>query len=132
MPPSTHPAAALLCIAFGCAAAPKQAPPAASPAAPAAVQQPLERPEPPPVLRLPRDVRPVRYSLSLRIVPTEERFSGTADIEVELDAPRSVLWLHGRGLHVTSARVDAAAATYEQVNAQGLSRLVLDQPVGPG
>ncbi|HKB76312.1 MAG TPA: M1 family aminopeptidase [Myxococcales bacterium] len=130
MHPSIRSPAALLCIVTGCAAAPKQSPAPAAP--PAAAQKAPERPEPPPVLRLPRDVHPVRYSLSLRIVPTEERFSGTADIEVELDAPRSVLWLHGRGLHVTSARVDAAAATYEQVNAQGLSRLVLDHPVGPG
>src|SRR6267143_1727988 len=134
MHPSTRPAAAVVCIAIGCAVAPKQAPsPAAAPVPQAAAAQRSSEPaEAPPSLRLPGDVHPVRYALSMRIVPTEERFSGTADIEVELDAPRSVLWLHGRGLHVTSARVDAAAATYEQVNAQGLSRLVLDHPVGPG
>jgi len=84
------------------------------------------------VLQLPRDVRPIRYSLSMRIVPAEERFSGVADIEVELDRPRTVLWLHGRGLHVTSARVDDAPAAYEQVNAEGLARLVLPRPSGPG
>src|SRR5437899_1682803 len=134
MHPSTRRARVLLSIAIGCAGAPKQAPPpvAAPTPAPAAALRPPEPPEAPPLLRLPREVHPVRYTLSMRIVPTEERFSGTADIEVELDAPRSVLWLHGRGLHVTSARVDAASAAYEQVNAEGLARLALDRPVGPG
>jgi len=134
MHPSTRRARVLLSIAIGCAGAPKQAPPpvAATTPAPAAALRPPEPPEAPPLLRLPREVHPVRYTLSMRIVPTEERFSGTADIEVELDAPRSVLWLHGRGLHVTSARVDAASAAYEQVNAEGLARLALDRPVGPG
>src|SRR5712671_943867 len=134
MRPSTRSPAALLCIAIGCAGAPKQStPPAAPPASPpAAAQRPPEPAQAPPSLRLPGDVHPVRYALSMRIVPTEERFSGTADIEVELDAPRSVLWLNGRGLHVTSARVGDASAAYEQVNPQGLSRLVLARPVGPG
>ncbi|HMC35512.1 MAG TPA: M1 family metallopeptidase, partial [Myxococcales bacterium] len=85
-----------------------------------------------PVLHLPRDVRPLRYSLSMRIVPTEPRFSGEAGIEVELERPRSTIWLHGRGLHVTSARVDDLSARYEQVNAEGLARIVLEQPRGPG
>jgi alanyl aminopeptidase len=125
----------LLCTALACAGAPR---PSAAPAAKApagqaaAAPQPPPVAEPPPVLQLPRDVRPVRYSLSMRIVPTEERFSGAADIEVELDRPRAVLWLHGRGLHVTSARVDDAPAAYEQVNAEGLARLVLPRPAGPG
>src|SRR5207253_4351608 len=134
MHPSTRRARVLLSIAIGCAGAPKQAPPpvAAPTPAPAAALRPPEPPEAPPLLRLPREVHPVRYTLSMRIVPTEERFSGTADIEVQLDAPRSVVWLHGRGLHVTSARVDEASATYEQVNAEGLARLVLAQPAGPG
>src|SRR3989442_3961937 len=131
---SPRPAAALVCIAMGCAVAPKQAPPSApAPASqPAAAQRPSEPAEAPPLLQLPRDVHPVRYALSMRIVPTEERFSGTADIEVALDAPRSVLWLHGRGLHVTSARVAEASAASGQVNAEGLARLVLARPVGPG
>src|SRR5438445_791096 len=133
MHPSTRRARVLLSIAIGCAGAPKQAPPpvAAPTLAPAAALRPPGPPEAPPLLQLPRDVHPVRYALSMRIVPTEERFSGTADIEVALDAPRSVLWLHGRGLHVTSARVDDASAAYEQVNAEGLARLVLARPVGP-
>src|SRR5262249_28437799 len=99
-------------------------PAASAPAAPEA--------EPPPVLHLPRDVHPLRYSLAMRIVPGEERFSGQAEIEVELDRPRSAIWLHGRGLHVTSASVGEVPASYEQVNAEGLARLVLPRPQGSG
>ncbi|HEX2574402.1 MAG TPA: M1 family aminopeptidase [Polyangia bacterium] len=91
-----------------------------------------EAAEAPPVLQLPRDVRPLHYSLAMKIVPANERFQGTADIEVQLDRPRSVIWLHGRNLHVTQATVDAAPATYEQVNEEGLARLSLKKPVGPG
>ena len=125
----------LLCIALACAGTSR---PAVSPAPPrpeaAAVSAPppAAEPEAVPVLHLPRDVRPLRYSLSMRIVPTEPRFSGEAGIEVDLERPRSTIWLHGRGLHVTSARVDDLSARYEQVNAEGLARIVLEQPRGPG
>lgn len=88
--------------------------------------------EAPPTLQLPRDVRPLHYSLAMKIIPSGERFEGTADIEVQLDRPRSVIWLHGRNLHVTRAAVDAATATYEQVNEEGLARVSLKKPVGPG
>ncbi|HVI22188.1 MAG TPA: hypothetical protein VM691_01815, partial [Myxococcales bacterium] len=45
-----------------------------------------ERPEPaasgdaPPTGKLPADVRPTRYTLSLEVDPAKERFSGTAEI----------------------------------------------------
>src|SRR5712692_4092751 len=134
MPRTFRSATLLLCTALACAGAPAPAghPAAPPPAGPAATAPQQPPPEAPPVLQLLRDVRPLRYSLSMRIVPTEERVSGSADIEVELDRPRAVLWLHGRGLHVTSARVDDAPAAYEQVNAEGLARLVLPRPAGPG
>src|SRR5262245_27307231 len=125
------PVTPFLSIAIACAGTPR---PAASPtpAAVASAARPPPEPEAPPVLHLPRDVRPLRYSLSMRIVPTEQRYSGEARIEVELDRPRSTIWLHGRGLHVTSARVADLAASYEQVNGEGLARLVLPEPRGPG
>ncbi len=135
MSPTLRSVTPLLCTALACAGAPRPAapPPAPGAAGPAAAApQPPPSPEAPPVLQLPRDARPIRYSLSMRIVPAEERFSGVGDIEVELDRPRTVLWLHGRGLRVTSASVDGAPAAYEQVNAEGLARLVLPRPSGPG
>src|SRR5256885_14510024 len=61
----------------------------------------------PPLGKLPADVRPTLYALSLEIDPRKERFSGTAEIAIELDRPRSFLWLHGADLHVTAATVEA-------------------------
>jgi alanyl aminopeptidase len=91
-----------------------------------------EAAEAPPVLQLPKDTHPLRYALSMRIDPRQQRFSGTAGIEVQLDRARSVIWLHGRGLHVTSSAVDGAAAAWEQVNPEGLARVTTSRPVGPG
>jgi len=125
-------APSLACCLLACVRAAQ--PPAKVPAA--ARSEPAQPPQPEaeaaPVLQLPRDVKPVRYSLSMRIVPSEERFSGTADIEVELAKPRTVVWLHGRGLRVSVARVEGEPAAYEQVNAEGLARVALRRPVGPG
>ncbi|HEY6050996.1 MAG TPA: M1 family aminopeptidase, partial [Thermoanaerobaculia bacterium] len=84
------------------------------------------------MLQLPGDVRPTHYALSMEIVPSRERFRGAADIDIRLERPRTVLWLHGRDLHVSASTVGDAAAAYEQVNPEGLVRLVLSSPVGPG
>src|SRR4051812_35811777 len=93
--------------------------------------------EPVPLLQLPSDVTPLHYALDVQIVPSRERFAGVADIEVQLAAPRRVLWLHGRGLHVTRASVDAPggaamAAIWEQVTPEGVARLSLPRNIGPG
>lgn len=92
--------------------------------------------EPIPALRLPSDVRPTGYRLELHIDPSQPRFSGEAEIAVELDAPRQVLWLHGRDLRVTTSAIQQGAQTlparYEQVNDDGVVRLSLPRPIGPG
>ena len=85
-----------------------------------------------PVLQLPKDVRPVHYALRLTIDPKRERFAGAEEIDVELDRPRGVLWLHGQNLHVTAAAVGDAPATWEQVNPEGLAKVTLQKPAGPG
>lgn len=53
--------------------------------------------------RLPEGTRPRRYSLALSINPAQAQFGGVARIDVQVDSPRSVLWLHGRELNVSSA-----------------------------
>ena len=93
--------------------------------------------EAPPVLQLPRDVRPTAYRLTLDVAPAQERFSGEVEIDVQLEKPRSVIWIHGLDLAVTSAQIvpagsAAVTAHYEQVNRDGLSRLVLPAPVAAG
>jgi Peptidase family M1 domain/ERAP1-like C-terminal domain/Peptidase M1 N-terminal domain len=111
--------------------------PPPGPSAPGSIVPAPEEGESPPALQLPRDVRPARYTLDLEVVPERERFSGRVEIEITLERSRTVVWLHGRGLDVTSAEVIPAggvamAARFEQVNDLGLARLVLPSPVGPG
>ncbi len=92
--------------------------------------------EPVPALRLPKDVRPTHYRIELTIDPDRPSFSGEAEIAVTLDAPRQVIWLHGLGLSVSASSVqvgqETLAVTYEQVNDDGVAKLTLPKPVGPG
>ena len=76
----------------------------------AAAPPPPSKPEPPPPGPLARNVRPLHYTLGLRVDPDQPRFSGTAEIAIELDQPRDQLWMHGRGLHITEASADALPA----------------------
>ncbi len=104
------------------------------PASPSSSSLPVEAP---PLARLPGDARPTRYALALRVDPAQARFSGVADIAVELDRPRDVIWLHGRDLAVRRATVQpegaaALEARWEQVSKSGVASLRLASPVGPG
>jgi alanyl aminopeptidase len=94
-------------------------------------------PEPAPLGRLPSDARPTRYALTLRIDPSRPRFEGVADIAVELDRLRDVIWLHGRDLAVRRATIQpegwpALEARWEQVSPSGVAALRPSAPVGPG
>jgi alanyl aminopeptidase len=95
------------------------------------------REEAPPLLQLPEDVRPLRYALAVELVPSRDRFRGEVAIEVELSVARRVLWLHARDLHVTSAEVETpdggrTPARLDQVTSEGVARLALASPLGPG
>lgn len=91
---------------------------------------------------LPAGVTPTHYALALRVVPSEERFSGTVDIHVSLDQPVTRVWMHGTSLHVSSASISpgheafaadtAVAARWEPSEHEGVDQLVFDTPVGPG
>ncbi len=127
----------LLAVA-ACGPAPEPAvpPPVAPPptAQPVAEAPPLETV---PKVRLPGDTRPRAEALVLTIDPKLDTFSGVADIQVTLDQPRSVLWLHGKGLHVTRATVTAEggtglAAAWQQRDDSGMASLTLPQPVPAG
>jgi len=93
--------------------------------------------ESPPDGQLPRDIVPTRYELALTIVPTEESFSGHARIHVALSQARSVIWLDGLDLNVSSATItpeggEAVAASYEQVNEDGVAKLTPATPIDAG
>jgi alanyl aminopeptidase len=93
--------------------------------------------EGPPRGQLPQDTRPIGYRLELSIDPTTPRFSGRVAIEVELDRPRRVLWLHAQDLDVSEVSVRLAdggpiGARFEAVDDTGVAAVRLDQPAGPG
>jgi alanyl aminopeptidase len=125
---------ALLLLASCAAERPRPPPPLAATAAPPA--PPAAPEEAPPLLQLPADVRPLHATLELTVVPSADDFSGTIAIEVELTRARRVVWLHGNGLKVTSAEVEIGGArrpaAWKQVNEDGLARLDLEAPAGPG
>jgi alanyl aminopeptidase len=90
-----------------------------------------------PVGRLGAAVRPLHYTLDLRILPDETGFSGVTGIEVEIAAPTSVIYLHGNDLAVNSARLRTGAGAslagrYEQVDPTGVARLSFDETVPAG
>jgi aminopeptidase N len=87
--------------------------------------------------RLPDDVRPQYYRLQLEVDPRQERFAGIAEIRVEVRRPVRTIWLHGQGLAVSKASIEAGgrtlAARYEEVDTQtGISRLTPDGTLPAG
>ncbi len=95
-------------------------------------------PQPPPEGRLPADVRPTHYALDLAIDPREERFHGTARIDVTLPGAQRAIYLNAKGMNVTEATItpeggEATAATFAMVDEErGLASVTLEEPVGPG
>jgi alanyl aminopeptidase len=125
----------LLFVTFLTACATVEAPTAK--AVPAPVVAAAEQAEPAstetlPLLQLPPHTRPLSYSIELTLIPSRDRFSGREDIEVELSEPRQVVWLHGRGLHVTEATAAGQSGTWEQVHPEGVARLTFEQPLPKG
>jgi cytosol alanyl aminopeptidase len=90
-----------------------------------------------PLGRLPADVRPTYHELSVEVQPQLETFSGQIRIEVRLEAPRDVIWLHALGLEVHELSVVPAGgqrvgARFEMAHPDGIAALRLDKPIGPG
>ncbi len=91
--------------------------------------------------RLPAGVTPEHYALSFRIVPGDERFSGTARIDVKLDRLTRAVVLHGANLHVTRVsaltvgrEVFGTSHTRAAVGEHAEEELVLafEAPLAPG
>jgi cytosol alanyl aminopeptidase len=66
-----------------------------------------------PKLRLPDDVRPIRYAVELTLVPGEKTFAGTIDIDVDLAKPASLIWLNSTELTIQQATIAGQPATIE-------------------
>ncbi|MFP2931329.1 M1 family metallopeptidase [Pyxidicoccus sp. 3LG] len=127
------PLLALAFLALHCAHAPE--PVAATPAAEPAPPRP-QWPEPqPPALRLPDTVRPVLYTLDLKLIPSEPTFSGTVAIDVDVREPVRQVWLHGQDLEVTQARIETGTRTLEAravTASEGRLGLLLPEPLAAG
>ncbi len=89
-----------------------------------------------PAGRLPGNVLPQAYRLDLSILPDQPRFSGQVEIDVQFSEPLQQIWMHGRGLDVSSAQLVAGtsvhAATYAQVSDDGVVRVDFDAPIPAG
>ena len=55
--------------------------------------------------KLPDQARPIAYRLDLTIVPDRPRFSGHAEIDIDLRHAASSIFLHGRNLAMHSATI---------------------------
>lgn len=90
-----------------------------------------------PAGQLGHQVVPKSYELDLRLLPDQPDFSGRAVIELQVAEPASVIYLHGNGLEVASAKLVSAdglvrAAAYRQVDPLGVARLDFDTPLPAG
>lgn len=89
----------------------------------------------PPTLRLPAGVRPTRYALELKIVPAEPTFSGTVVIDLQLDAPTSLVWLNATGLTIDGSELRAGRdvqAAKVVPGGPGYVGFSVPRPVGKG
>jgi alanyl aminopeptidase len=90
-----------------------------------------------PALRLPADTRPTAEVLELGVDPEQDHFSGMVSIGLLLARPRSVLWLHGRGLHVTRVVLQQEGGapiegSWQQRNDEGVASVTLAREARAG
>ncbi|MFT3924816.1 MAG: M1 family metallopeptidase [Myxococcales bacterium] len=90
-----------------------------------------------PTTRLPVDTHPLRYQITLDMVPSRPIYRGKVAIDIALDRPRETIWLHQKGIRASLVRlvrvgVDPLPGTLESVSPSGLTALRLPTPVGPG
>jgi len=108
---------------------------APSTAIPTATPPSTAIPTPPPTLSLPDGVRPLREALDLDLDPAQERYRGTARIDLELASPSTVVWLNAQDLDIASARVESEGSGQParvSAGAPGFVSLTVDRPIGPG
>jgi alanyl aminopeptidase len=65
----------------------------------------------PPQFRLPTFAAPVRYAVTLTLVPDKDTFTGTVDIDLNFHQPSAVLWFNAEMLTVKDATLTAGGRT---------------------
>jgi len=89
----------------------------------------------PPVLKLGDAVHPRRYGVRLRIVPSEQTFTGRMDIDLMIKEATSIIWLNGSEVAVTDAKLTADGRTVPVAAVPGgedFLGFAIDSPVRPG
>src|SRR4051812_1520936 len=85
--------------------------------------------------QLPAGVTPTHYALDMTILPDQQGFSGSATIDVTVDKPTTLIWLHGRELTVQDARISdaggaAQTASWTEIpKSDGVAKLTVAKPV---
>jgi hypothetical protein len=89
-----------------------------------------------PLGRLGEAVTPLAYRLDLTVDPSQPRFSGHVEIDVDLDGPVDAIDMHGRGLAVARvlARIGgrAIAGHWHQNSSAGVARIDFDEQIPAG
>lgn len=89
-----------------------------------------------PAGKLTGQVQPQAYRIDLTIDPSQERFSGKAEIDATLKAASSTVDLHWRDMDLRSVEVLAGGKvlkpTWQQIDATGVGRLTFAEPVPAG
>lgn len=67
---------------------------------------------------LPRNVVPSHVGLELKIDPRLPRFSGVVTMDVAIADPTRVIWLHGRDLSISSARITPMSGSVQSLSAE--------------
>ncbi len=90
----------------------------------------------PPTLRLPADAaNPVRYRLDLTVIPNQDTFNGTVEIDLQFAKPARVLWLNADKLTLKEASLTVGS---EKLPAKIITEpknyvaFAFERPVGPG
>src|SRR5947209_3003944 len=81
----------------------------------------------PPSGRLGDDVKPLSYTIELRVDPEAKTFSGNERIEVELKRPLSTIWMHASKLRLSSAMAGGMDAKLAEVTLEGVALLSMAQ-----
>lgn len=89
-----------------------------------------------PLGQLPKSVLPEHYQLAFTMNPDDKTFRGEARIAIEIREPVETIWMHGKGLNVSSSTLTLADGEtldvgYEQVDESGVVKLALPRRVEP-
>src|SRR5690349_19540600 len=90
----------------------------------------------PPRLRLPGDVRPLKYVAELTLIPGATTFDGKIDIDVSLSRPASLIWLNASDLSISKLTLSRngkpQSAAVEPGDADFIAlRFATEVPPGP-